>query len=552
MIKPESIQRLIEQTDIVDVVSRYVNLKRSGRNFVGICPFHDDKNPSMSVSPELNIYHCFSCKAGGNAINFIKEYEKLNFPEAVEKLASMQNFTLEYTDEKSNFKKLDKEALSIVKAYYQSLLYQNKAAIDYLYSRGFNDELIAKFELGYAPNSQNTLNLLSNEKIDPNDAINLGIVKVGDGGNLYASFIDRIIFTINNHAGKIVGFGGRTITNHPAKYVNSPQSSVFDKSQIFYAYDKAKDEIYKLKEIIITEGYMDTIMLHKAGHKNAVAVLGTALTPKHLPLLRRSNAKITLCFDGDSAGINAAFKNSKLLLQNDFDTNVVVIPKGADPADLVQAGNLKELDKILNLKTEAGEFVIRQIANKFELQRPVQKQLALDEIVKFTKTLNPIVADSYKSLVSMILGISIDSFSLSNSSKNSIKSIPNFAKFEKKKDYLELQIIKTLYLNKDLFNKCKDMFLDAKFQTHEDEFKALLHTQKTPEDEIMLREISIDISIDEFKSIDELSRAYKILIINTYENMLKKLKNSDIENKQEKIKQVQRKIIKIKGVKWKH
>lgn len=549
MIKPESIQRLIEQTDIVDVVSRYVNLKRSGRNFVGICPFHDDKNPSMSVSPERNMYHCFACKAGGNAINFIQEYEKLNFPEAVEKLASMQNFTLEYTDEKSNFKKIDKEALSIVKAYYQSLLYQNKAAIDYLYSRGFNDELIAKFEVGYAPNSQNTLNLLANEKIDPKDAINLGIVKVGEGVNLYASFIDRIIFTINNHAGKIVGFGGRTITNHPAKYVNSPQSSVFDKSQIFYAYDKAKDEIYKLKEIIITEGYMDTIMLHKAGHKNAVAVLGTALTPKHLPLLRRSNAKITLCFDGDSAGINAAFKSSKLLLQNDFDTSVVVIPKGADPADLVQAGNLKELDRILNSKTEAGEFVIRQIANEFELQRPVQKQLALDEIVKFTKTLNPIVADSYKSLVSMILGISIDSFSLSNSSKNSIKSIPNFAKFEKKKDYLELQIIKTLYLNKEFFSKCKDMFLDAKFQTHEDEFKALLRTQKTPEDEIMLREISIDIGIDEFKSIDELSRAYKILIINTYENMLKNLKNSDIENKQEKIKQVQRRIIKLKGAK---
>ncbi|MCR8699649.1 DNA primase [Campylobacter ureolyticus] len=549
MIKSESIQRLIEQTDIVDVVSRYVNLKRSGRNFVGICPFHDDKNPSMNVSPERNMYHCFACKAGGDAINFIQEYEKLNFPEAVEKLASMQNFTLEYTDEKSNFKKIDKEALSIVKAYYQSLLYQNKAAINYLYSRGFNDKLIAKFELGYAPNSQNTLNLLSNEKIDPKDAINLGIVKVGEGGNLYASFIDRIIFTINNHAGKIVGFGGRTITNHPAKYVNSPQSSVFDKSQIFYAYDKAKDEIYKLKEIIITEGYMDTIMLHKAGHKNAVAVLGTALTPKHLPFLRRSNAKITLCFDGDSAGINAAFKSSKLLLQNDFDTNVVVIPKGADPADLVQAGNLKELDKILNLKTEAGEFVIRQIANKFELQRPVQKQLALDEIVNFTKTLNPIVADSYKSLVSMILGISIDSFSLSNSGKNSIKSIQNFAKFEKKKDYLELQIIKTLYLNKEFFNKCKDMFLDAKFQTHEDEFKALLHTQKTPEDEIMLREISIDISIDEFKSIDELSEAYKILIINTYENMLKKLKNSDLENKQEEIKQIQRRIIKLKGVK---
>lgn len=549
MIKPESIQRLVAQTDIVDVVSRYVNLKRSGRNFVGICPFHDDKNPSMSVSPELNIYHCFSCKAGGDAINFIKEYEKLNFPEAVEKLASMQNFTLEYTNENNEFQRTNFEALSIVKAYYQSLLYQNQNALHYLYSRGFTDELIAKFELGYAPNSKNTLNLLENEKIDPKDALNLGIIKSGEGGNLYASFIDRIIFTINNHAGKIVGFGGRTITNHPAKYVNSPQSSVFDKSQIFYAYDKAKDEIYKKKEIIITEGYMDTIMLHKAGYKNAVAVLGTALTPKHLPLLRRSDAKIILCFDGDSAGLNAAFKSSKLLLQNEFDTSVVVIPKGADPADLVQAGNLKELDKILNSKTEAGEFVIRQMANEFELQRPVQKALALEEIQKFTATLNPVVADSYKSLVSMILGIAIDGFSLTKVNKINLENLNKMPQFKKKKDYLELQIIKTLYLNKALFKSCKDLFLNAKFQTHEEEFKALLNLKKTPDQEIMLREISIDISVDEFKSVDELFEAYKILIIKTYENNLKNLIYSDAPNKQAKIKEYHKKIIQLKGVK---
>ena len=421
MIKKQSINALLEQTDIVDVVSNYVNLRASGSNFVGLCPFHDDKNPSMSVSPKLNIFHCFSCKMGGDALKFIMEYEKLNFPEAVERLASMQNFTLEYTDDKNSYKE-DKKILEIVNSYYKSNLYRNNHAVNYLYERGFDDSLIAKFELGWAPLSQNTLNLLQNENIEPNEALDVGIIKSNERG-VYASFIERITFPIKNHTGKLIGFGGRTISNHPAKYVNSPQSRVFDKSKVFYAYDLAKESIFKQKEIFITEGYMDTIMLHKAGYTNTVAVLGTALTEKHLPLLRRSDAKIVLCFDGDSAGINAAFKSAELLIKNELDSSVVIIPNGADPADLVQARKLRELEKILNTRIESGEFIIRTIIDSFDLSRPIQKSHALSEVQKFTANLKPVVAISYQNLVARLLNLPVESFKLSSLN---IKTTPKF------------------------------------------------------------------------------------------------------------------------------
>lgn len=547
MIKKDSIDKLLEQTDIVDVVSNYVNLKNSGKNFVGLCPFHDDKNPSMSVSSQLGIFHCFSCKAGGNAIKFIMDYEKLNFIEAVEKLASMQNFTLEYSDEKNTFTE-DKKILDILNSYYKSNLYKNNNAIKYLYDRGFDDDLIAKFELGWAPFSQNTINLLQNENISIEDALDVGIVKKNENG-IYASFIERITFPIRNHSGKLVGFGGRTISNHPAKYVNSPQSRVFDKSKIFYAYDKAKDAVFKQKEILITEGYMDTIMLHKAGYLNTVAVLGTALTQKHLPLLRRSGAKITLCFDGDDAGINAALKSSQLLIQNELDTNVVIIPNGADPADLVQSKKIKELEKILNSKIEAGEFVIKSIIDSFDLSRPVQKSHALFEVQKFTNSLKPIVAFSYQNLVSRLLNIPNQSFKLSNLSiKSDLEFKQANSNSPKKKDYLELQILKTFLLNSDFFDKSKNIIKKENFLTHQDEFEALINLNKSDDQKAILRELNIDQSIDTLKDFASLYEALKRLIIKNYEKQIYELKNSNLQDKFIKIAKIQMAIRKLKGV----
>lgn len=417
MIKNESIENLLATVDIVDVVEKYVPLKRSGANFVGVCPFHDDSHPSMSVSSKLGIFHCFSCKAGGNAIKFIQDYEKISFPEAVEKLAGMYNFALQYTGAKVQERSEEKKVLGILNAYYQSCLYQNPAAVKYLHERGLSDQSIHKFGLGYAGASAQTIRVLQNEEIPPQDALNAGAVKQNERG-LYASFIERITFPIYNHAGKLVGFGGRTISDNPAKYVNSPQCALFDKSKIFYAFDLAKKSAIAKKTLIITEGYMDVIMLHQAGIDNAVAVLGTALTPAHLPLIKRAELNVVLSFDGDAAGVNAAMKSARLLCLNKIDSSVAIIGGGADPADMIVAGKVRELEQIYASGMESGEFLIRQIAKKYDLARPVQKEAALNEIKEFTAALGPVLAESYQSLVAQILNISPGSFNLSSGGKN--------------------------------------------------------------------------------------------------------------------------------------
>ncbi|WP_297903157.1 DNA primase [uncultured Campylobacter sp.] len=417
MIKNESIENLLATVDIVDVVEKYVPLKRSGANFVGVCPFHDDSHPSMSVSSKLGIFHCFSCKAGGNAIKFIQDYEKISFPEAVEKLAGMYNFALQYTGAKVQERSEEKKVLEILNAYYQSCLYQNPAAVKYLHDRGLSDQSIRKFGLGYAGASAQTIRVLQNEEIPPQDALNAGAVKQNERG-LYASFIERITFPIYNHASKLVGFGGRTISDNPAKYVNSPQCALFDKSKIFYAFDLAKKSAIAKKTLIITEGYMDVIMLHQAGIDNAVAVLGTALTPAHLPLIKRAELNVVLSFDGDAAGINAAIKSARLLCLNKIDSSVAIIGGGADPADMIVAGKVRELEQIYASGMESGEFLIRRIAKKYDLARPVQKEAALNEIKEFTAALGPVLAESYQSLVAQILNVSPGSFNLADGGKN--------------------------------------------------------------------------------------------------------------------------------------
>ncbi len=417
MIKNESIENLLATVDIVDVVEKYIPLKRSGANFVGVCPFHDDSHPSMSVSSKLGIFHCFSCKAGGNAIKFIQDYEKISFPEAVEKLAGMYNFALQYTGAKVQERSEEKKVLGILNAYYQSCLYQNPAAVKYLHDRGLSEQSIRKFGLGYAGASAQTIRVLQNEEIPPQDALNAGAVKQNERG-LYASFIERITFPIYNHASKLVGFGGRTISDNPAKYVNSPQCALFDKSRIFYAFDLAKKSAIAKKTLIITEGYMDVIMLHQAGIDNAVAVLGTALTPAHLPLIKRAELNVVLSFDGDAAGINAAIKSARLLCLNKIDSSVAIIGGGADPADMIVAGKVRELEQIYASGMESGEFLIRRIAKKYDLARPVQKEAALNEIKEFTAALGPVLAESYQSLVAQILNVSPGSFNLSSGGKN--------------------------------------------------------------------------------------------------------------------------------------
>ncbi|WP_086268020.1 DNA primase [Campylobacter devanensis] len=532
MISKNSIENLKNIVDIADVVGSYIPLKKSGANFVCVCPFHNDKHPSMSISPSKGIYHCFSCKAGGDAIKFVMEYEKLGYVEAIEKLASIYNVALEYTSSK-NESKIDKKILENLNLHYKTLLYKNPEALNYLKHRSITDSIIEKWELGWAASSQNTLNLLQNENIEPKEALEVGVIKENENG-YYASFINRITFPIYNHLGSLVGFGGRTISDNPAKYINSPQSQIFDKSKIFYGYDKAKSEIYRSQSMVICEGYMDCIMLHAAGINNAVAVLGTALTQKHIPLIQRGDIKVTLSFDSDSAGINAAFKSARLLMEHQIDGKVVLISGGKDPAELVASGKEMELRDMLSGGVELGEFYITQLVKNLNPKTPIEIAKSLKAIQEFSFGLNPIVADAYVPLVSTLLRIDPGSFRLSKTTKRRDNS--NLAKTQtntqiqnlpviEKKDIAELSILKNMLKNPE-YCQIVEQYYGVGIFKDKATYRAVVGSQSQNNEHI--RELELSQNLEEYKSVNELHNAIRPLAIRYYEGLLKN-KNLTIE-----------------------
>ncbi|WP_462107183.1 DNA primase [Campylobacter concisus] len=538
MIDPKSIEKLKNQIDIVDIIEHYLPVKKMGANYKCVCPFHDDRNPSMSISQSKQIFHCFACKAGGDAIKFVMDYEKLTYPEAIERIASLVNFSLEYTSDKAPTQKENKHILEKANAFYRSEFFKHESAVRYIYSRGINDAMIEKFELGWAGESASTIRLLQNENIEPKEALEVGIVKQNEKG-IYASFIERITFPIYAHTAKLVGFGGRTISDHPAKYVNSPQSIVFDKSKLLYGYHLARQSIFEKKQIIITEGYLDVIMLHFAGFTNAVAVLGTALTTNHLPLLKRGEISVVLCFDGDSAGINAAIKSSRLLVQNEIDGSVVIIKDGADPADMVFAGRSDELKEMFGSGTELGEFYIEQIVKKYDITRPVQKQKCLEEIVEFTNSLKPIIAKSYESLVSNLLKIELNTFSLhgqryinrqDQNFTNAATTNKQTAQKKDKTDILEFSVLKSMLANKNyeaiVLNELEEKF----FLHHKDYFQAIL-LPKIESNAALIREIYVEESAKVASSEESLREAIIKLKLKYYEHFRAETKESQKPNK---------------------
>ncbi|EAH9316403.1 DNA primase, partial [Campylobacter jejuni] len=462
MITKESIENLSQRLNIVDIIENYIEVKKQGSSFVCICPFHADKNPSMHINPIKGFYHCFACKAGGDAFKFVMDYEKLSFADAVEKVANLSNFTLSYTKEKQENKKELKSILPSLNAYFKDNLKHHKEVLTYLYQRALNDKDIAKFELGFAGASEDSIRLLQNQKIPLEDAMSVGALKKDENNEFYASFIWRITFPIYDHKDLLVGFGGRTLNpNVPAKYVNSPQNILFDKSRIFYAFNIAKENIAKKKEIIVCEGYMDAIAFHKAGFNNAVAVLGTALTEHHLPLIRRYDAKVILCFDNDEAGLKAATRSAFLLSTNKIDGKVAILQGGKDPAELVAKNESTKLHNILDEGIELGEFYIRRLISTHSIISALDKQKALETIQKFTFKLEPLVANSYTSLVSNLLKVDEKFIVLSQNSKKIIQTpliSQNKYNFPKEKIHIaELELIAFLKQHPDICNDFKQI-----------------------------------------------------------------------------------------------
>jgi len=507
MIKKESIENLKNNLDIVDVISQFIEVKKSGANFKACCPFHGETTPSFVVSPAKQIYHCFGCGAGGDSIKFVMEYEKLSYPEAIEKLASMNNINLEYDN--VNTKKQDIRILEDVNKYYQKLFINNKIAKEYIQKRGISNFLIEKFGIGYAPKSNDTINYLKLNHYNLPDAIELGVIDTGTNG-LYSRFIERITFPIYGINGKIVGFGGRTITGHNAKYVNSPQTKVFNKSRLLYGYHLAKEFIYKKNELIICEGYLDVIMLHQAGFNTAVATLGTALTKDHLPLIRRGEPKIILAYDGDKPGLAAAFKASVMLSQSEFEGGVVIFGEGIDPADMVKDGKTEELNKIFAKPLPFIPYAIDYIISKYEINNPAQKQKALIETNDYLQSLGIIYQDEYKRYIAQKLNIRENLVKISNSNSHR-QDDRNLSKI----DIAELCIIKSILEKPSRLDSVLDIVDSSMFETHRNEFELLLSDITN----LSLNSITLNEKLENYDD-ERLNRELLTLLYKFYTNKL--------------------------------
>ena len=536
MIKKESIENLKNNLDVVDIVSQYIELKKSGANFKACCPFHGETTPSFVVSPAKQIYHCFGCGVGGDSIKFVMEYEKLTYPETIEKLASMNNFNLEY-EENSSEKKQDTRVIEEVNKFYQKLFVSNTAVKEYIRQRGISDFSVEKFEIGYAPISADTINFLKSNHYNLTDAIDLGIIDTGTNG-LYSRFIERITFPIYSINARLVGFGGRTITGHNAKYVNSPQTKLFNKSKLLYGYHLAKEHIYKKNRIIVCEGYLDVIMLHQAGFNTAVATLGTALTQEHLPLLRRGEPKVILAYDGDKAGLAAAFKASVMLSQSEFEGGVIIFADGMDPADMVNKNKVNELNEIFANPISFTPYAIDYIISKYDINDANQKQKALLESNEYLKSLGLIYQDEYKRYLAQKLNIRENLIQISSNKQRAFT--PTLSKI----DIAELCIIKSILEKPQRLDAVLDIVDASMFEAHKNEFELVL----TDINNISLNSIILNEKLENYDD-ERLNQELLTLLYKFYANKLTAIsydKELDFKQKANMIRKIKDNIYQLK------
>ncbi len=401
-LHPDTIEQVKQRTDIVDVVSEHVVLRKQGKDFVGLCPFHDDKSPSFSVSPGKQFYYCFSCGAGGNAIKFLMELGKRSFSDVVMSLAQRYEVPMQTLkpEERQEFQRQVSlreqlyELTAIASKFYEHALYQSagSAALEYLEAkRGLNRATMQQFQLGYAPGGWETLTgyLVEQKKYPVELVERAGLIvprKTGDG--YYDRFRDRLMIPIHDLQGRVVGFGGRTLTDEQPKYLNSPDTELFDKGKLLFGLDKARAAIAKQDQAVIVEGYFDVIALHHAGITNVVASMGTALSSAQVrQLLRYTESKrILFNFDADKAGNKAAERAvgevETLAYRGDIQLRVLNIPDGKDPDDFLKIHAASEYQTLLDQAPLWLDWQMeRAIADK-DLRQSDQFQLAVQAIVK--------------------------------------------------------------------------------------------------------------------------------------------------------------------------
>lgn len=390
LISRESIEEVRRANDVVAVIGQYLKLEKRGKDFWACCPFHTEKTASFSVSPGREMFYCFGCKAHGSVIDFVMKFEKLSFPEAVEKLALRAGVNLSYESggpsrQERSLRDKAFEVMNLAQKYFLHELKRAPAAQKYLHDRGLDGDVAERWGIGYAPDEWSKLTDLLRDRVRDDEAILAsGVSRVNDSGRWYDFYRGRVTFPIRDSQGRIVGFGARLLDPNAKaqKYINSPEGPLFSKSKLLYALDRlaASRRLKQDGRALIMEGYTDVIAAHEAGFDNAVAPLGTALTGEQVQLLRRYGSGVTLVLDGDAAGISGAERGLNIVLEAGADATVAVIPGGMDPFDLLRAQGAEAFERVIKSQRDAFDFKLEMVRSRYNLARPAEVTGALEEL----------------------------------------------------------------------------------------------------------------------------------------------------------------------------
>lgn len=518
MIPSEEINRIRNDANIVDIISSYINLEPKGKNFFGLCPFHEDHNPSMSVSPDKQIYTCFVCGASGNVFTFVQNYENVTFPEAVSIVASKIGYNLKYQKNINQPHKELYEIIDISTKYFVNNLNSilGKEAKEYLKKRQLNDVIVKEFNIGVALGN-NLSKLLLGKGFTEKQIIDIGIANKKDD-DLYDIFQNRITFPINNERGEPIAFSARVYNmESPNKYLNSKENPIFKKGNVLFNYDKAKNEVNKSKSIIIVEGHIDAIRVYSIGVKNVVATMGTALTKEHITLLKKLNAKIILMFDNDEAGLKGTIAIGEELIKNNLAVEVVRLSEEKDPDSYILRFGPEKFKELLKKPQSFFEFKLQYLRSNKDLNK--SKDLANyingvieelnksdDDILKEV-TINKLCSD-YNLDKEVLLKKLTKKDKVSNSNPIIIKkTIPKLNKYQKVCEAILYMMMKDIKYLK-IYDRNLGYIPDKKYN-------------QIANDVLACYKLNQEFNIADFISFEVKSTYYDIVlrIINQYEEM---------------------------------
>lgn len=409
----EWIEQVRTATDIVELVGKNIQLKQRGQNYVGLCPFHDEKTPSFNVNADTQLYYCFGCGAGGNVFNYVMNTQNVSFPESAKVLAQQAGIMIPYASREEQALE-DKKQLMYRANYLAAQFYykqlrrpEGKLARNYLANRGINSDLAKDFYLGYASAQWDGLvNFFETTDIKPEILIEAGLISSGKQGGYYDRFRERVIFPICDERNRFIGFGGRLIGDGQPKYLNSPETAIFHKSRILYGINWAKDEIKAQDKIVVVEGYTDLIALKEKGLSNVVASLGTAFSPQHANLIKKFTGNVVIAFDGDAAGTKATQRGVEILNQADLKVKVAPLKDGQDPDGFAQNHSEIEVSEWVDSAVPFLEYRIKNEVSQHDISTRAGKLQCAQELINILADIESlIIQDEYSNYVAQLLDI---------------------------------------------------------------------------------------------------------------------------------------------------